>query len=82
MAHVDSGVTFLPFRGPIEMSSIPKTYTVQTPTKISFELRPEHVIRVEDKPELIVEFPTEMKIVSPSCLVSNVEQESVEGVLQ
>ena len=62
IAKVDSGVTFTPLRGSLEMSNSVSLTTVQEPTKVTFQLVPEHAIYFNDDPAIVIEFPMATQI--------------------
>ena len=57
IADVTENVRFTPSRGYIETTTDAEVKTVQEPTKVSFELIPQHAIYLRDNPEIIVTFP-------------------------
>jgi hypothetical protein len=62
---IETGVTFTPIRGEISTEGEALTNVVQAQTLVRFELRPQHIIRKNDNPELIIEFPPQVQISSP-----------------
>lgn len=69
-------MTFTPHRGTLKAKTTALLKVVQENTRVAFELVPEHAIFVDDKPEIIIEFPQQTQIQTLQCQIQNV---SVSG---
>lgn len=54
---------------------------VQEPTKVSFELIPQHAIYLVDNPEIIVLFPPEIQIQTTQCVIEKVSLTGATGLI-
>ena len=79
VAKIEEGVTFTPFRGEVQVETSATNLIVQEKTDVIFELVPQHAILIKDEPEILIEFPPELKISSAQCQISDVELTNSEG---
>jgi len=49
--------------------------TVQTETAVTFTIQPEHNIKRGSQPEIVVEFPSDVDIASPQCIMGAVSMQ-------
>lgn len=68
----DEKFTFTPERGSIKTETDAEMKIVQEPTKVSFELIPQHAIYLSDNPEIIITFPQETQIQTTQCVIEKV----------
>lgn len=75
IAQIESNVAFTPIRGVSEAAITATNPVVQTLTSLTFTLRPEHYIYADDVPQVIITFPSDVRVTS--CTVSNVVADPV-----
>lgn len=64
VAKADSGITFTPQRGKMQLQAVAADPVVQMPTTVSFTFKPQHTVYISDDPQMQLEFPPDVQISS------------------
>jgi hypothetical protein len=73
IAKIESGISFTPHRGNMQVDASALVSVIQTQTSLKFTLRPEHKVFASDVPSLHITFPEQTQVVY--CQVKEVNSD-------